>query len=400
MGRALDMNDRALREVIVGLGGKTGGIPRQERFDITAASEVMAILALASDLQDLQARLARIVVGESEAGTPITAGDLGAAVAMTALLRDALAPNLVQTTEGGPAFVHAGPFANIAHGCNSILATKLAMHYGDYAITEAGFGFDLGGEKFLDIKCRNAGIFPRMLVLVVTLRALKMHGGAPVKEAGLANLSALEKGLPHLDKHLETAAFYGLPTVVAVNRFPQDSEEELAFLRARVAEKGGRVAVSEGFGRGGEGCLELADVVAEVADATDANPPPATFSYRLDESPAVKMNALAKTVYGAREVAFTARAKSDLARIEKHGASGLPICMAKTQLSLSDDPKAAGRPEDFVVTVREVRLAAGAGFLVALTGDVMTMPGLPRVPAAGNVRIEADGTIRGLMQNE
>ncbi len=399
-GRALDMNDRALREVIVGLGGKTGGIPRQERFDITAASEVMAILALASDLQDLQARLARIVVGESEAGAPITAGDLGAAVAMTALLRDALAPNLVQTTEGGPAFVHAGPFANIAHGCNSILATKLAMHYGDYAITEAGFGFDLGGEKFLDIKCRNAGIFPRMLVLVVTLRALKMHGGAPVKEAALANLSALEKGLPHLDKHLETAAFYGLPTVVAVNRFPQDSEEELAFLRARVAEKGGRVALSEGFGRGGEGCLELADVVAEVADATDANPPAATFSYRLDETPAAKMNALAKAVYGAREVVFTARAKSDLARIEKLGASGLPICMAKTQLSLSDDPKAAGRPEDFAVTVREVRLAAGAGFLVALTGDVMTMPGLPRVPAAANVRIEADGTIRGLMQNE
>ena len=399
-GRALDMNDRALRNVVVGLGRKIDGLPRQERFDITAASEVMAIVALASGPADLEARLARVVIGSSHSGATITAGDVGAAGAMAAVLRDALQPNLVQTAEGGPAIVHAGPFGNIAHGCNSVLATRLGLQMGDYTVTEAGFGFDLGGEKFLDIKCRQMGVFPRALVLVATLRALKMHGGAAVKTAGEPDAAALEKGLDHLEKHLETAAFYGLPAVVAINVFPNDTAEELALVDEATRRRGVRTARCEGFSRGGEGALDLARLVIDTASATDAAPPAPKFAYALTDAPKEKIRKIAATVYGAREVIFTARADKDLERIEKLGASGLPVCMAKTQLSLTDDPTIPGRPRDFAITVREVRLSAGAGFMVPLTGDMMTMPGLPREPAALRVKLLPSGKIRGLMQND
>ena len=398
--RCLDMNDRSLRHCIVGLGGKTHGVARETKFDITAASEIMAILALAKDQADLQARIERIVVGYTHESRPVTAKDLGAAGALTALLRDALKPNLVQTTEGGAAFVHCGPFANIAHGCNSIQATKLALHYGDYAVTEAGFGFDLGGEKFLNIKCRQEGIWPRVVVVVATLRALKMHGGAPVKAAQGANAELLQKGLLHLTKHLENAHSFGLTPVVALNVFPADSEEELATVEAFCKSQDALVARSEGFGKGGAGALDLARIVCQLADATDANPPQAKFSYTLDESPKQKMTAIAQKVYGAKNVEFTHVAERDLKRIAEQGHSGLPLCMAKTQLSLSDEPTRVGRPEHFTVTVREVRLCAGAGFLVALTGEMMTMPGLPKIPAARDVRLLPDGTIKGLMQND
>ncbi len=399
-GRALDMNDRFLRRVIVGLGGKAHGTAREDRFDITAASEIMAVLALARDHVELEERLSRIVVGSTYEGHPVTAGSLGAAGAMTALLRDALKPNLVQTAEGGAAFVHCGPFGNIAHGCNSVLATRLAMQHGDYAITEGGFGFDLGGEKFLNIKCRAMGVWPRAVVLVATLRALKMHGGAPTKIAGEPDRERLERGIAHLEKHLENAAVYGLTPVVAINVFPNDTAEELDLVRAAAARLGARVAPCEGFARGGEGATELARVVGEVVDATDASPPVPRYVYSLDQSPEDKIRALARTIYGARDVTFTATAEKDLKRVRELGYADLPICMAKTQLSLSDDPSLVGRPRDFLVTVREVRLSAGAGFLVPLTGEVMTMPGLPRVPAARGMKLLPDGRIKGLMQNE
>lgn len=399
-GRALDMNDRALRNVVVGLGQKADGVPRQDRFDITAASEVMAILALAASQEDLEVRLGRIVVGASSSGAPITAADVGAAPAMTALLRDALKPNLVQTAEGGPALVHAGPFGNIAHGCNSVLATRLGLALGDYTITEAGFGFDLGGEKFLDIKCRNMGVFPRMMVLVATLRALKMHGGAPVKSAGEPNERALEGGLDHLDKHLETAQFFGLPVLVAINVFPNDTKDEIALVAKAVEKRGGRVAVSEGFGLGGEGSLDLARAAVEIADATDGSPAPARFTYDVSETIQEKVRKIATIVYGAKDVAFTGKAEKDIQRIRGLGLDKQPVCMAKTQLSLSDDPAKPGRPRDFTLTVREVRLSAGAGFVVPLTGDMMTMPGLPREPAAVRVKLLPDGRIKGLMQND
>ncbi len=399
-GRALDMNDRALRHVVVGLGGSTHGVPREERFDITAASEIMAIVALATGYEDLEARLSRIVVGQLRSGKSLTAGDLGAAGAMTALLRDALRPNLVQTDEGGPAIVHAGPFGNIAHGCNSVLATKMAMNLGDYAITEAGFGFDLGGEKFLDIKCRQLGVWPRLLVLVATLRALKMHGGVAVKDASAPNPEALERGIEHLEKHLETAAQFGLPVVVAINAFPDDSDAEMTLLERAAQRLGVKIARCTGFAQGGEGALELADLVAEMAQASDAAPPPPQCAYPLDAAPEEKIRTIAQKVYGARDVVFTREAEKNLARAVELGFRDLPVCMAKTQLSLSDDPKRPGRPRDFDVTVREVRIAAGAGFLVAITGDMMTMPGLPRVPAAHAVKLLADGRIKGLMQND
>jgi formate--tetrahydrofolate ligase len=399
-GRAMDMNDRALRNVVLGLGRKIDGVPRQDRFDITAASEVMAILALATGPEDLEARLSRIVVGTSSTGAPITAGDVGAAGAMTALLRDALKPNLVQTAEGGPAFVHAGPFGNIAHGCNSVLATRLGTLYGDYVITEAGFGFDLGGEKFLDIKCRQMGIFPRILVLVATLRALKMHGGAAVKASGEPNREALEKGLSHLEKHLETAAFYGLPALVAINVFPNDTAEELGVIDKTLAARGVQAVRCEGFSKGGEGAIEMAQAVAELADSTDKSPPPPKFAYELSDPIKEKIRKVAVTVYGAKDVAFTASAEKDLKRIADLGYGNLPVCMAKTQLSLTDDPTIPGRPRDFTITVREVRLSAGAGFAVSLTGEMMTMPGLPREPAALRVKLLPDGRIRGLMQND
>ena len=399
-GRALDMNDRFLRKTMVGLGGKAHGVPREERFDITAASEIMAVMSLASGYADLEERLSRIVVGNTFDGKAVTAGDLQASAAMTAVLRDALLPNLVQTEEGGPAIVHCGPFGNIAHGCNSIIATKLAMSLGDYAITEAGFGFDLGGEKLIDIKCRVAGIFPRALVLVATLRALKMHGGSPVKTCGEPNKEHLEKGIAHLEKHLETAHAFGITPIVAINVFPNDTEEELAIVEAAAKKMGARLARSEGFGKGGEGALDLAKTVCEVVDATDASPPPPKFIYELEDEPEDKIRKIAKTVYGAKDVIFTGVAEKNLARIRDLGYGKLPICMAKTQLSLSDDPTVQGRPRDFTITVREVRLSAGAGFLVPLTGDMMTMPGLPKVPASRTIKLLPSGKIKGLMQND
>lgn len=399
-GRALDMNDRFLRRCIVGLGGKAHGTPREERFDITAASEVMAILALASSFEDLEARLGRIVVAHTYQGKPVTAGDIGAASAMTAVLRDALQPNLVQTEEGGPAIVHCGPFGNIAHGCNSVLATRLAMALGDYAITEAGFGFDLGGEKFLDIKCRQANVWPRAVVLVATLRALKMHGGAPVKTCGEPDAERLAKGIEHLEKHLETANAYGLKPVVAINVFPNDTPDEIALVEKSVAALGARLARSEGFSKGGEGAIELARTVSEVVDATDADPPKPKYVYELSDPPQEKIRKVARTVYGAKDVVFTASALSQLDKYAALGGNELPVCMAKTQLSLTDDPSVPGRPRDFTITVREVRLSAGAGFLVPLTGDMMTMPGLPKVPASRGIKLLPDGKIKGLMQND
>lgn len=399
-GRALDMNDRFLRRCIVGLGGKAHGMPREERFDITAASEVMAILALASSHEDLEKRLSRIVIAHTHQGKPVTAGDIGAASAMTAVLRDALQPNLVQTEEGGPAIVHCGPFGNIAHGCNSVLATRLAMALGDYAITEAGFGFDLGGEKFLDIKCRQANVWPRALVLVATLRALKMHGGAPVKTCGEPDAERLEKGIEHLEKHLETAQAFGLKPVVAINVFPNDTPEEIGLVEKAVAALGARLARSEGFSKGGEGAIELAKTVSEVVDATDADPPKPKYLYELSDPPKEKIQKIARTVYGANDVVFTSAASNHLERFRALGGDELPICMAKTQLSLTDDPTIPGRPREFTITVREVRLSAGAGFLVPLTGEMMTMPGLPKVPASRGIKLCAGGKIKGLMQND
>ncbi len=399
-GRALDMNDRFLRNCVLGLGGKSHGIPRADRFDITAASEIMAILALAKSHADLEARLGRVLVASTFEGNPVRAADVGAHTAMTALLRDALSPNLVQTLEGGPALVHAGPFANIAHGCNSILATRLAMALGDYAITEAGFGFDLGGEKFLDIKCRAAGIWPRAIVLVATLRALKMHGGAPTKTCGEPDADALARGTEHLEKHLENAAAFGLRPIVAINVFPNDTEGELAFVESAVTRLGARFARSLVFAEGGAGGLDLAKVVAEVVDATDLAPPAPRYVYELGDPAEEKIRKIARTIYGARDVAFTAAAEKDLARARKLGCGDLPVCVAKTQLSLTDDPARPGRPRDFQITVREVRVSAGAGFLVPLTGEMMTMPGLPRVPAARGVKLLPDGRIKGLMQGD
>ena len=397
--RALDMNDRALRHVVVGMG-KGNGPMRETAFDITAASEVMAILCLATSVKDLESRLGRIIVGTTPAGKPVRASDLGASAAMTALLLDALMPNLVQTREGTPAVVHGGPFANIAHGCNSILGTRLALAYGQDVITEAGFGFDLGAEKFLDIKCRAGGIWPHGVVLVATHRALKMHGGVPVARAAEANPGALTKGLEHLEKHLETLRFYGLPAVVAINGFPQDTDDEQAVLREFAASNGVAVARHEGFSRGGEGALELADAVTSMLDRSDEARPVARYTYELSDAPAEKIRKIARTVYGADDVAFTPSAIKDLDAVVALGGAELPVCVAKTHLSLTDDPTRPGRPRGFTVTVKEVRLSAGAGFVVALTGDIMTMPGLPKVPAAARVVVHDDGRVTGLMQGE
>jgi formate--tetrahydrofolate ligase len=397
--RALDMNDRALRHVVVAMG-KGNGPMRETAFDITAASEVMAILCLATSVKDLEARLGRIVVGTTIAGKPVRASDLGASAAMTALLLDALMPNLVQTREGTPAVVHGGPFANIAHGCNSVLATRLALAYGQDVITEAGFGFDLGAEKFLDIKCRVGGMWPHGVVLVATHRALKMHGGVPVSKAGEPNAAALTRGLEHLEKHLETLRFYGLPAVVAVNGFPNDTDDEQAVLKDFAARNGVAVARHEGFAKGGEGALELADAVASMLDRSDAQRPVAKYTYELGDPPAEKIRKIARTVYGADDVVFTASALKDLDAVTALGGAELPVCMAKTHLSLTDDPSRPGRPWGFNITVKEVRLSAGAGFVVALTGEIMTMPGLPKVPAAARVVVHDDGRVTGLMQGE
>ena len=394
--RAIDMNDRALRHCVIGLGAKGDGVTRQAHFDITAASEVMAILALARDHSDLEARLGRIVVGRGASGAAVTAAHLQAQGAMTALLRDAMYPNLVQTAEGGPVLVHCGPFANIAHGCNSVAATRMAQDLGDYAVTEAGFAFDLGGEKFLNIKCRAGGMWPRLVVLVASLRSLKMHGGAPLAQASAPNVEALRAGLTHLDKHVESVKAHGLPVVVALNQFADDSAEETTFFTQSMAQRRLPVACTSGFADGGEGALDLARAVCAVAEASDAQPPAPRHTYRLEDSCQDKVLKVATGIYGAKDVAWSATAQKQLKMFTDWGYGHLPICVAKTPASLSDDPSRRGRPTDFTVTVREVRLSAGAGFLALLTGDVSTMPGLPKVPASSNIRLGPEQIIQGL----
>ncbi len=390
--RAMDLNERALRNIVIGLGGRTNGVPRESGFDITVASEVMAILCLSMDLMDLKARLGRMVLAYTYDNKPVTADDIGASGAMAALLKDAIKPNLVQTLEGNPAFIHGGPFANIAHGCNSIQATRLGLKCADYLVTEAGFGADLGAEKFLDIKCRVAGLKPDAVVVVATVRALKMHGGRAKNELGTEDLAALEKGIPNLLKHIENIQKYGLPVVVAINRFPRDTEAELNLVAKKCEELGASFALSEVWAKGGEGGQELARKVVEACEKES------DFKFIYDENltPKEKMNAIAREIYGADGVDFTPQAEKTLQQIHELGKDNLLVCMAKTQYSLSDDPTKIGRPENFRITVREVRLSAGAGFIVAVTGEIMTMPGLPKKPAALNIDVDADGRISGL----
>ena len=390
--RVMDLNERALRSVIIGLGGKANGIPRESGFDITVASEVMAILCLSTDLMDLKARIAKIVVGYAYDGKAVTVGEIGAAGSAAVLLKDAVKPNLVQTLEGVPAFIHGGPFANIAHGCNSIQATRLGLKLSDYFVTEAGFGADLGAEKFLDIKCRLGGLKPSAVVIVATVRALKMHGGRKKSELGEKDLVALEKGMTNLEKHIENIASFGLPAVVAINRFPADTEDELALIEKKCNALGASVALSEVWEKGGEGGLELADKVMEACGKKSEF----VYQYEVGMSPKEKMERIAKNIYGASGVTYTEQAEKDLAQIHELGKDDLLVCMAKTQYSLSDDPSLLGRPSGFTVTVREVRLSAGAGFLVAVTGSIMTMPGLPKKPAALSIDIDEKGRITGL----
>ena len=391
--RCVDMNDRQLRFVVDGLGGKTNGMPREDGYDITVASEVMAVLCLASDITDLKNRLARLVVAYTRDGKPVTAGDLKAQGAMAALLKDALKPNLVQTLEHTPAFVHGGPVANIAHGCNSVTATKIAMRLADYTVTEAGFGADLGAEKFLDIKCRMAGLKPSCVVLVATVRALKYNGGVPKAEAGKENLEALEKGLPNLLRHVENiTTVYKLPCVVAINRFPQDTEAELALVERKCKELGVNVALSEVWGKGGEGGIELAKEVVRLCE----QPNDFSFSYELDLPIKDKIEAIVKRIYHGDGVNFTANAEKQIKQLTELGYDKMPICMAKTQYSFTDDQTKLGAPTGFTITVRNVKVSAGAGFLVALTGEIMTMPGLPKVPAAERIDVDETGKISGL----
>ena len=391
--RVVDMNDRQLRFIVDGLGGKANGTPREDGFDITVASEIMAVLCLASDITDLKARLARLVVGYTYDEKPVTAGDLNAAGAMAALLKDALKPNLVQTLEHTPAFVHGGPFANIAHGCNSVTATKIAMRLSDYTITEAGFGADLGAEKFLDIKCRMAGLTPSAVVIVATVRALKYNGGVPKAELGTENLEALEKGIPNLLKHVENITkVYKLPCVVAINRFPLDTEAELKLVEDKCHELGVNVALSEVWAKGGDGGIELAKEVVRLCD----EPNDFSFAYDLDATIEEKITAIVQKIYGGKDVIFTPNAAKQIAQLTALGYDKMPICMAKTQYSLTDDPTKLGAPTGFTVTVRNVKVSAGAGFLVALTGDIMTMPGLPKVPAAERIDVDETGKISGL----
>ena len=392
--RCLDMNDRALRQVVVGLGGKVNGYPREDGFMITVASEIMAILCLAKDMDDLKRRIAAIVIGYNTDGEPITAGDLKIAGAMGLLLRDAIKPNLVQTLENTPCLMHGGPFANIAHGCNSIRATKLGLKLADYCITEAGFGSDLGAEKFFDIKCRIGGLKPSCVVLVATVRALKYNGGVPKAELAKENTDALKDGIVNLGKHIENMQKYGLPVIVAINRFMTDTEEELKIIEQYCRDMSVDFSMCEVFAKGGDGGVELAEKVVEVSERGGEM----NFASIYDEKASIdeKINTIAKEIYGADGVVYTPKAKKAIARLEKQGFDKLPICMAKTQYSLSDDPSLLGRPSGFDITVREVRVSAGAGFVVALTGDVMTMPGLPKVPAANNMDIDKDGKIVGL----
>ncbi|CDF59176.1 formate--tetrahydrofolate ligase [Thermobrachium celere] len=392
--RCVDMNDRQLRFIVSGLGGKVNGVPREDGFDITVASEVMAIFCLSKDIADLKERLSRIVVGYTRDGKPVTAGDLKAQGAMAALLKDALKPNLVQTLGKTPAFVHGGPFANIAHGCNSIMATKMALHLADYVVTEAGFGADLGAEKFIDIKCRMAGIEPSAVVIVATVRALKYNGGVPKDKLGEKNLEALEKGLPNLLKHVENITrVFNLPAVVALNKFPTDTEEEIELIKQKCAELGVSVKVSEVWAKGGEGGIEVAQEVLRLIEQKDRN---MQFCYDLEMPIKDKIKTIARKIYGAEDAVFTQDAEKQIAELEKLGFGNLPICMAKTQYSLSDDPTKLGRPEGFKITVREVYVSAGAGFVVAITGSIMKMPGLPKVPAAEKIDVDENGRITGL----
>ena len=391
--RCVDMNDRQLRFVVDGLGGKVNGTPREDGYDITVASEIMAVLCLASDITDLKERLARLVVGYTYGGKPVTAGGLKAQGAMAALLKDALKPNLVQTLEHTPAFVHGGPFANIAHGCNSVTATKVALKLGDYAVTEAGFGADLGAEKFLDIKCRMAGLKPSCVVLVATARALKYNGGVPKAETGKENLEALEKGLPNLLQHVENiTTVYKLPCVVAINRFPTDTEAELKLIEDKCRELGVNVALSEVWAKGGEGGIALAQEVIRLCEQENDF----AFSYELDRPIKEKIETIVKRIYHGDGVTFTANAEKQIKALTELGYDKMPICMAKTQYSFSDDQTKLGAPRGFTVTVRNVKVSAGAGFLVALTGEIMTMPGLPKVPAAERIDVDENGKISGL----
>ena len=391
--RAVDMNDRQLRHIIDGLGGKMQGVPREDGFEITVASEVMAVLCLASDISDLKARLGRMIVAYTFDGKPVTAHDLKAEGAMAALLKDALKPNLVQTLEHTPAFIHGGPFANIAHGCNSITATRMALKVGDYAVTEAGFAADLGAEKFVDIKCRYAGFKPSAVVIVATVRALKYHGGVPKKDLNSENLEALKAGVPNLLRHVSNVKnVYGLPCVVAVNAFPTDTEAELKLVEDECKKLGVNVALSEVWAKGGEGGKALAEEVVRLCE----EPNNFSFVYDLDQSVKEKLEAIAKKVYHADGVVLTDNALKQLAQIEALGFDKLPICMAKTQYSFSDDATKLGAPEGFEITVRNLKIAAGAGFIVALTGDIMTMPGLPKVPSAEKIDVDDEGRITGL----
>ena len=393
--RAVDMNDRQLRHIVDGLGGRMQGVPREDGFDITVASEVMAVLCLASDIPDLKARLGRMVVAYTYDGKPVTAHDLKAEGAMTALLKDALKPNLVQTLEGTPAFVHGGPFANIAHGCNSVTATRMALRLGDYAVTEAGFGADLGAEKFLDIKCRLAGLKPSAVVVVATVRALKHHGGAAKAELNTENLDALEKGLPNLLHHVDTIQnTFHLPCVVAVNAFPTDTEAELQLVEDKCRELGVNAVRSEVWAKGGEGGMALAEEVVRLCEAS--RPEAFSFAYPDDAPLTEKLNAIVRRVYGGAQAVLTPNARKQAQQLVELGFGDLPICMAKTQYSLSDDPALLGAPENFTVTVRNLKVSAGAGFIVALTGDIMTMPGLPKVPAAEKIDVDENGVITGL----
>lgn len=391
--RVVDMNDRELRNIVVGLGGKAHGVPRQDGFDITVASEVMAILCLASSLHDLKERLAKIIVAYDYNGNPVTAGQIKVQGAMAALLKDAVKPNLVQTLENVPAIIHGGPFANIAHGCNSVMATQTGLKLADYTITEAGFGADLGAEKFFDIKCRYAGLKPDAAVIVATVRALKMHGGVPKTDLKTPNVEAVKKGLVNLEKHIENVKKFGVPCVVAINIFAQDTAEELEAVREHCAKHGVNVALSDVFAKGGEGGIDLAKEVIALADSGESKFAPI---YPLDMSLKGKIETIAKEIYGADGVNYTKEADKALKEFEELGYGNLPICMAKTQYSFSDDPALLGRPSGFKITIRNCRIAAGAGFIVVLTGDVMTMPGLPKVPAAEKIDVTDDGVISGL----
>lgn len=391
--RAMDMNDRALRGIVVGLGGKTNGVPREDGFNITVASEIMAILCLSSDLMDLKKRLGKILIGYSFSGKAVTAKDLKVDGAMTLLLKDAMKPNLVQTLENTPSLMHGGPFANIAHGCNSVVATKLALKLADYVITEAGFGADLGAEKFFNIKCRYAGLKPDAVVLVATIRALKYNGGVKKEELKVENVHALKKGFVNLEKHVENLKKFGVPVLVAINHFDTDTHEEVEYVKSRCKNMNVEVAFSQVFSRGGEGGIELAEKLVKLIKTS-----PSDFKVLYDVSLPIKhkIEIIAKEIYGARNVVYSLAAEKSIKRIEDMDADKLPVCMAKTQYSLSDNPNLLGRPEGFDITVREIKLSAGAGFIVAITGEIMTMPGLPKAPAAEKIDIDEDGIITGL----